>query len=66
MKYLVLTSFALMGTMILVSSCNKGDDTACTESTWYQNADSDGLGNPNVSQTACDQSTSYVADNTCG
>jgi len=32
--------------------------------TWYEDADGDGLGNPDVSQSACDQPTGFVADNT--
>ena len=45
-----------------MTSC--GDDDACVESIWYEDADGDGLGNPNVSQTACDQPVGFVADNT--
>ena len=63
MKYLFFSIFILSGTTLFFSSCEK-DDAPCTETTWYQDADSDGLGNPDVSQSACDQPTGYVADNT--
>jgi hypothetical protein len=44
------------------SSC---DDGECVEpTTWYEDADGDGLGNPDVSQEDCDQPDGYVADNT--
>lgn len=62
MKYLNFLALFLIGTAILLTAC-KEDDT-CTETTWYQDADSDGLGNPDVSQSACEQPTGYVADNT--
>ncbi|GGH36993.1 MopE-related protein [Mangrovimonas yunxiaonensis] len=35
-----------------------------TDTTWYQDADDDGFGNPNVSQLAETQPTGYVIDNT--
>ncbi len=43
---------------LLFSSCK--DNVLCTETTWYQDADGDGLGNPDVSQDACDQPQGYV------
>lgn len=64
MKYLIFSLFVLLGTTLLVTSCGKDDDGSCTETTWYEDVDSDGLGNPDVSQSACEQPTGYVADNT--
>lgn len=50
--------------LLLVVSCGSDDDTSCTEQTWYQDADADGFGNANVTQSACTQPTGYVSDNT--
>lgn len=63
MKYLTFLILLFLGTTILISSCKNDDDT-CTETTWYEDADGDGLGNPDVSQSACEQPSGYVADNT--
>ena len=59
MKYLVFSLFLLGVT--LTFSCDE-DDAACTETTWYQDSDGDGLGNPDVSQSACEQPSGYVAN----
>lgn len=62
MKYITLSFLLLLGGLVLVSSC-KDDEELCTETTWYEDSDGDGLGNPDVSQTSCDQPEGYVADN---
>ncbi|RMG64855.1 MAG: YHYH protein [Bacteroidetes bacterium] len=58
MKYFPLLLWFLAGTLIAFSACKKDD---CL-SVWYQDADGDGLGNPNVSETACAQPSGYVAN----
>lgn len=65
MKYpLFSLMIVLLGlSAVLFSSC-QDDEGACPETAWYQDADGDGLGNPAISQTACDQPAGYVADNT--
>jgi len=64
MNYLnVFTLSLLLGAIALLSSCKEEDDIPCIQSTWYEDADGDGLGNPDVSQNACEQPDGYVADN---
>jgi len=52
---------------IFTTSCSNDDDNAtggnpCTPTMWYQDLDGDGLGNPNVSQSDCNQPTGYVSN----
>lgn len=48
--------------VVSLSSCSSDDDgdSGCTETIWYQDADDDGLGNPEVSISACEQPDGYV------
>ena len=62
MKYLTFSILLLVGAGFLVSSC-KDNDELCIETTWYEDADGDGLGNPVISQSSCDQPNGYVANN---
>ena len=62
MNYLTVSVLFLFGITVLASSC-KEDDEPCIETIWYEDADNDGLGNPNVSRVACDQPDGFVADN---
>ncbi|MEL7529695.1 MAG: YHYH protein, partial [Bacteroidota bacterium] len=63
MKQFIFPALLLLAIATMFSACQDGDDP-CTETTWYEDADGDGLGNPAVSETACEQPTGYVADNT--
>ena len=51
----------LLTLMIFSDACKKADDP-CVEKAWYQDADSDGLGNKAVSKMACDQPLGYVSN----
>jgi len=49
-----------------IISCSSDDDGAtedCESTLWYQDLDSDGLGNPDVSISSCDQPDGYVSNN---
>lgn len=63
MKYLKFSLLLFLGAMISLYACT-GDDEPCIDTSWYEDADGDGLGNPDVSLSACDQPDGYVADNT--
>lgn len=51
--------------LTLITSCKDDEnDEPCIESVWYEDADGDGLGNADVTESACEQPAGYVADNT--
>ena len=62
MKCLKFSILFLLAASLLVVSC-KDDEEECIQTSWYEDADADGLGNPDVSISSCDQPTGYVADN---
>lgn len=61
----LLKPWSILAVMLVVAmtiySCD-GDDEPCTPTTWYQDIDGDGLGNPDVSQSSCEQPDGYVAN----
>lgn len=63
MKYITFSFLLLLGVIFAISSC-QGEGDACIDTSWYEDADGDGLGNPGASLSACEQPDGYVADNT--
>ncbi|AZQ65084.1 DUF3500 domain-containing protein [Flammeovirga pectinis] len=56
MKYSSIFFLIFIGAVFF--SCESSDN--CTETTWYEDADNDGLGNPSALQDACEQPEGYV------
>lgn len=49
--------------LLSVFGCKYDKEVLCTETTWYQDADGDGLGNPAVSFSSCEAPAGYVSNN---
>lgn len=49
--------------LFVFTACDKDGDEACVETIWYEDVDGDGLGNPDVSLSSCDQPDGFVANN---
>lgn len=62
MKLLQIPFLLFVATFLILVSC--GEDDSCTETTWYEDADGDGFGNPDVSQISCTQPAGYVSNST--
>ncbi|WP_281612792.1 DUF3500 domain-containing protein [Flammeovirga sp. SubArs3] len=64
MKLSNLTLLIILGglTFTACDETTSNDDEACTETTWYQDSDNDGLGDPDASTEACEQPEGYVAN----
>ena len=61
------TSLFILFIAATIISCSSDDSPLtgdCVPTMWYQDLDLDGLGNPAVSISSCDQPDGYVADNT--
>lgn len=55
LKYALLLLLSLQ----LLWACGD-DEPLCEDTRWYEDTDADGLGNPAISKTACEQPTGYV------
>lgn len=64
MKKTIFSLLILSLVIAVLTSCSKDDDISCIEINWYQDADGDGFGDPNVSQEACEQPSGFVSNNT--
>lgn len=55
----ILLLIIMAASFSLLPGC-KPEPDPCAENIWYRDADSDGLGDPAISQLACDQPDGYV------
>lgn len=60
------TKLLLAFFIIIIVGCGSNDENPnepCNEVLWYEDADKDGLGNPNSTRSSCTQPTGYVDNN---
>ncbi|WP_199270252.1 DUF3500 domain-containing protein [Algibacter sp. L3A6] len=62
LQLVVLLVFVSVTILSCGSDGDESDDDSCVESTWYQDADEDGLGDPSVTLSACEQPSGYVSN----
>ncbi len=72
----LLGLLSLLTVLVIINACDEDEETCAGTidvcgicdgngaTTWYQDADCDGKGNPSVSLSACNQPDGYVSDNT--
>ena len=61
LKILIPTTLLIAALYTIGISCGP---PPCESQTWYQDLDSDGYGNPEVTEISCYQPEGYVSDNT--
>tara|TARA_R110002033_G_C3881801_1_gene238044 strand:- start:1052 stop:2572 length:1521 start_codon:yes stop_codon:yes gene_type:complete len=60
----IVTIFSAALLMFNACSDDDSNESSCITTTWYQDLDGDGLGDPDISEEACDQPDGYVTNNT--
>ncbi|MEM7654832.1 MAG: YHYH protein [Bacteroidota bacterium] len=60
MKVFAVSTVCVVGVFFFLAACNQ--EEPCIQTTWYQDADEDGLGNPDISQSSCEQPDGFVAN----
>jgi len=62
MKQLLFYGLFIFLSIMTIYACGN-DEEPCSQLTWYEDADGDGLGNADISIEDCEQPTGYVSDN---
>jgi len=61
MRLLNITYLLTIACLLCIGACSDSTET-CEEATWYEDADSDGLGNPDVIIESCNQPNGFVSN----
>lgn len=62
MRYTFFVLILISFNIFTLTSCSDDPEVECTATTWYEDADGDLLGNPDISQEACEQPDGYVSN----